>query len=64
MVKFSVYLNRLVYVMKRTSGPVAHLRLFGLSKLMLTFLNNETYGYSRQYNLKTPLVSLSDSNWY
>ena len=27
------------------NGPVAHLRLFILSKLMVTFLKNETYGY-------------------
>ena len=37
---------------QRTNGPVAHLRLFALSKLMVTFLKNETYRYGSRFSLK------------
>ena len=35
-----------------TNGPVAHWRLFVLSKLIVAFLKNETYGYGSRYSLK------------
>ena len=34
-----------LFLNKRSNNPVAHLRLFVLSNLMVTFLKNETYGY-------------------
>ena len=45
--------NVFIEINQRTNGPVAHLRLFILSKLMVTFLKNETYGYDSWYILKT-----------
>ena len=47
---------------QRINGPVAHLRLFILSKFMVTILNNKTYGYGSRYSLKKPLVSVSYNN--
>ena len=32
---------------QRTNGPIAHLRLSVLSKLTVTLLKNETYGYGK-----------------
>ena len=45
-----------------TNGPIAHLRLFVLSKLMVTVLKIETYWYGSRYSLKKPLISVSYSN--
>ena len=43
---------------QRTSGPVAHLRLFVLSKCMITIFKTETYGHGR-WQFEKPLVSVS-----
>ena len=51
-----------IQIYQKTNGSVAYFRLFVLSKLTVTFLKNETYGYGSQYNLKKPLVSVSYSN--
>ena len=51
-----------IQIYQKTNGSVAHFGLFVLSKLTVTFLKNETYGYGSQYNLKKPLVSVSYSN--
>ena len=44
-------LSKREYKKQKTNGPVAHQRLFVLSKLMVTFLKNETYGYGSRYSL-------------
>ena len=42
---------------QRTNGHVTHLRLFVLSKLMVTLLKNETYGYGSRYSLKKIIIN-------
>ena len=46
---------------QRTNGLVSHLRLFVLSKLMVTVLKNQTYG--SRYSLKKTLVYIFYSNF-
>ena len=52
------------YTNQRTNGPVAHLRLFDLSKLMVTFLKNGTYTYGSQYSLKNLISLYPTITWY
>ena len=38
---------------RRTNGPVAHLRLFVLSKFIVTILKTKIYGYGSRHSLKS-----------
>ena len=43
---------------QRTNSHVAHLRLFVLSKFMVTMFKTEAYGYGCRHSLTKPLVSV------
>ena len=48
----------------RTNGPAAHLRLFVLSKFMVTILKTETYGYGSWHSLKSLESQYPIVTWY